>query len=111
MGLQNWVAKNCKKFSSELAFKSRAIRGFQKGITLGGRISVSACKVMGGWGGWVGGWVGGLLHFSVTPVQTWSQELGVRSWEFRVGSLSGLCLDFRLTIIPCCFEDFSDCYL
>ena len=41
----------------------------------------------GGWGG-VGG---GPLHFSVTPVQTGSQELGVRSLEF------GVCLDFVWT--------------
>ena len=45
---------------------------------------------------WVGG--GGPLHYSVTPVQTESQELGVRSLEFRVRSWSGLGLDFRLTI-------------
>ena len=88
-----WVCKKiCKIFATELGAKSGVIRGFQKGITLGGRISVSACKVMGGWGGWVGGWVGGLLHFSVTPVQTWSQELGVRSWELEWTS-SGLSLD------------------
>ena len=47
-----------------------------------------------GWGG-----VGGPCDFSVTPVQTESQELGVRSFEFRVRSLefvwtsSGLSLD------------------
>ena len=41
---------------------------------------------------WVGGGGGGgPVNYSVTPVQTGSQELGVRS-------LSGLCLDFRLTI-------------
>ena len=45
------------------------------------------------------GW-GGPFNFSVTPVQTGSQELGVRSFEFRVRSLSGLRLDFRLTISP-----------
>ena len=52
------------------------------------------------WVGWVGGW-GGPYDFSVTPVQTRSQELGVRSLEFRVGSMelelvwtsSGLSLD------------------
>ena len=54
------------------------MRGFQKGITLGCSPSVSACKVMGGGGG------GGPLHYSVTPVQTESQELGVRSLEFGV---------------------------
>ena len=62
------------------------MRGFQKGITLCCSPSVSACKVMGGGGG------GGPLHYSVTPVQTGSQELGVRSLELGVG------LDFRLTI-------------
>ena len=41
---------------------------------------------------------GGPLHYSVTPVQTESQELGVRSLEFGVRSWSGLRLDFRLTI-------------
>ena len=35
---------------------------------------------------WVGGGGGGALHYSVTPVQTESQELGVRSLEFRVRS-------------------------
>ena len=49
-----------------------------------------------GWGGW-----GGPYDFSVTPVQTRSQELEVRSLEFRVRSLSGLRLDFRLTIMYC----------
>ena len=49
---------------------------------------------------WVGG--GGPLHYSVTPVQTESQELGVRSLEFRVRSLelvwtsSGLSLDNKI---------------
>ena len=67
------------------------MRGFRKGITLGGRSSGSACKVMGG--------VGGPYDFSVTPVQTGSQELGVRSFKFRIRSLelvwtsSGLSLD------------------
>ena len=70
------------------------MRGFRKGITLGGRSSGSACKVMGGVGG-----VGGPYDFSVTPVQTGSQELGVRSFKFRIRSLelvwtsSGLSLD------------------
>ena len=47
---------------------------------------------------WVG-WVGGPYDFSVTPVQTGSQELGVRSFKFRIRSLelvwtsSGLSLD------------------
>ena len=40
-GLQKWVAKNCKIFASELGFKSGVIRGFQKGITFGGRTSGS----------------------------------------------------------------------
>ena len=40
------------------------MRGFQKGITLGGRTPGSVQKVYGGW--WVGGWVvGGLLDFKV----------------------------------------------
>ena len=57
-------------------------------------------KLWVGWGGW-GGWggVGGPYDFSVTPVQTGSQELGVRSFKFRIRSLelvwtsSGLSLD------------------
>ena len=40
------------------------MRGFQKGITLGGRTSGRALKVMGGVGGG-----GGPLDFSVTQVQ------------------------------------------
>ena len=36
LGLQKWVAKNCKIFASELGFKSGVMGGFQKGITLGG---------------------------------------------------------------------------
>ena len=43
------------------------MRGFQKGITLGGRTSGSALKVCGGWGGG-----GGPLDFSVTPVQVFT---------------------------------------
>ena len=47
-----------------------------------------------GWGGGVVGWGGGPLHFSVTPVQTGSQEFGVRSLELElVWTLSGLSLD------------------
>ena len=67
--------KICKIFASELRYKSGVMRGFQKGITLGG------------------------YDFSVTPVQTGSQELGVRSFKFRIRSLelvwtsSGLSLD------------------
>ena len=38
----------CKFFASELGFKLGIMRGFQKGITLGGRTPVSACKVPGG---------------------------------------------------------------
>ena len=38
------------------------MRGFQKGITLGGRTSGSALKVVGGVVGW---WGGGPLDFSV----------------------------------------------
>ena len=44
------------------------MRGFQKGITLGGRTSGSALKVCGGVVGWWGGG-GGPLDFSVTQVQ------------------------------------------
>ena len=43
--------KICKIFASEFGFKLRVMRGFQKGITLGGRTSGSAHKVLGG--GWV----------------------------------------------------------
>ena len=41
MGLQNLVAKNLQNFASELRFKlgSQVTGGFQKGMTLGGRIS------------------------------------------------------------------------
>ena len=42
------------------------MRGFQKGITLGGRTSGSGLKVIGG-GWWV---VGGPLDFSVTQVKS-----------------------------------------
>ena len=66
-----------------------------------GPLEVPVKLWVGGWGGWVGGvgGVGGPCDFSVTPVQTESQELGVRSLEFRVRSLefvwtsSGLSLD------------------
>ena len=44
--------KMCKFFASELGSMSGVIRGFQKGITLGGRTSGSALKVLGG-GWWV----------------------------------------------------------
>ena len=56
------LQKNCKIFASELGFKSGVMRGFQKGITLGGRTSGSFRKVCGGGGG--GG--GGLLDYRVT---------------------------------------------
>ena len=55
-------------------------------------------------------WGGGLFNFSVTPVQTGSQELGVKSLEFRVKSLelvwtsSGLSLD---NIQPAIYEGNS----
>ena len=42
----------CKIFASELGSKSGITKGFQKGITLGGRTPGSACKVPGGGGGW-----------------------------------------------------------
>ena len=59
-----WVCKNglqkfCKFLASELVFKLGVMRGFQKGITLGGRTSRSVRRVFGWWGG---GW----LDFSVT---------------------------------------------
>ena len=53
----------CKIFASELGSKSGVMRGFQKGITLGGRTSGSVRKVCVGWGGVV---VGGLLDYRVT---------------------------------------------
>ena len=35
-----WCCKKiCKFFASELGFKSGVMRGFQKGITLGGRVT------------------------------------------------------------------------
>ena len=41
-----------------LRFKLGVMRGFQKGITLGGRTSGSDRKVsVGGVGGWVGCWI------------------------------------------------------
>ena len=43
--------KICKKFANELQSLKRVMRGFQKGITLGGRAPGSARKVFGG-GGW-----------------------------------------------------------
>ena len=39
--LQKLVAKNLQNFASELRFKLGVMGGFQKGITLGGRISGS----------------------------------------------------------------------
>ena len=45
--------KICKIFASELGFKSGVMRGFQKGITLGGRSSGSVRKVYGGVVGWI----------------------------------------------------------
>ena len=53
------IATICKIFTSELGFKSGFMRGFQKGITLGGRTPGSVHKV----GVVVGG--GGLLDFKV----------------------------------------------
>ena len=53
--------KICKIFASEFGFKLGVMKGFQKGITLGGRASGSVRKVFGGW---VGG--GGLLDYRVT---------------------------------------------
>ena len=44
----------CKIFASEFGSKSGIMRGFQKGITLGGRTSRSVQKVYGGGVGWVG---------------------------------------------------------
>ena len=87
LGLSNWVAKSCKNLSSELGFRSEAMRGFQKGITLCSRHSRSASKVLGG--------VGWVVLSIIVPLQS---RLGVRSLKFRVRSLSGLRLDFRLTI-------------
>ena len=53
--------KICKIFASEFGFKLGVMRGFQKGITLGGRTSGSVRKVFGGVVGW-----GGLLDYRVT---------------------------------------------
>ena len=47
--------KICKILASELGFKLGVMRGFQKGITLGGRTSGSVRKVFGG--GWVACWI------------------------------------------------------
>ena len=44
--------KICKIFASEFGFKLGVMRGFQKGITLGIRTSVSVRKVFGGGGWW-----------------------------------------------------------
>ena len=65
--------KICKIFASNLRFKSGVMRGFQKCITLGGRASGSAHKVMGGWGS--------LFNYSVisSPVL----EFGVWILDFR----------------------------
>ena len=59
---KNRLQKMCKIFASELGSKSGVMRGFQKGITLGGRTSGSVRKVSVGWGGVVGG----LLDYRVT---------------------------------------------
>ena len=72
--------KICKIFASNLRFKSGVMRGFQKCITLGGRASGSAHKVMGGVGG-----VGGVA-FSIivsSQVQSWSLEFGFWTLDFR----------------------------
>ena len=57
-----WVSKNglqkiCKILASELRFKLGLMRGFQTGITLGGRTSGSVRKVSVGGGGGVGCWI------------------------------------------------------
>ena len=73
--------KICKIFASELGSKSGVMRGFQKCITLGGRASGSARKVMGGWGvAQAVIWWGSLFNYSVisSPVL----ESGVWIWDF-----------------------------
>ena len=55
VGLQNRVAKKFAEIlhlSVDPRSKSGIMRGFQKGITLGGRPPGSACKVPGAGGGW-----------------------------------------------------------
>ena len=64
------------------------MRGFQKGITLGGWTSGSTLKLFGGWHRRLFG--GGLLDFSVTQVQVFRLY-----FEFRLDFR--LDLDFRLT--------------
>ena len=81
------------------------MRGFRKGITLVGRTYRSAIKVMGGVGGTRGNmvlaqeeiWWGGPLHFSVTPVQSWTVDsrqstldFGLSTWTW---TSTGLSLD------------------
>ena len=60
-----------------------AMRGFQKGITLGSRHSRSASKVLGGVGGvgWVGVWV--VLPIIVSLQSSLELEFGVRSLDFE----------------------------
>ena len=48
------LQKMCKIFASKFESKLGVMRGFQKGITLGGRTSKSVQKVYGGWVGGVG---------------------------------------------------------
>ena len=49
-----------------------------------------------GWGGW-GGW-GGLFNYSVTPVQSWTVDSRLLTFDSGLWSWTGLRLDFRLTI-------------
>ena len=87
--------KICKIFASDLGYNLGVMIGFEKGITLGGRISGRVN--LEGLQKWVV-----LMIIVSPPVQTgsqefrvWSLELGVWSWSW-----SGLRLDFRLTIVP-----------
>ena len=58
----------------ELRFKEMRVYRVELSLL---RAFKSCFRVMGG---------GGPLHYSVTPVQTESQDMGVRSLEFRVRS-------------------------
>ena len=91
----------CKIFASELGSKLGVIRGFQKGITLGSRASVSVYEQ------WSSGWVaqqeiwcwhsrkyGGVGCSIIVSLQSSLEfELGVRSLDFEFG----VGLDFDWT--------------
>ena len=79
-----WVCKNglqkfCKFLASELVFKLGVMRGFKKGITLGGRTSRSVRKVFG----WVVVVVGWILVSPCLPTEAFRDISVTFLWHFR----------------------------